>query len=318
VPLKNLIRLINIFVIRLNELFRFLLLFKSEDYHFLKFANPGHFYSPIPNFKEIQSNSNFIFNRSIRPISGINLNKNIQLKLAKKFITFYDDIPFTTRKIDKNRYYYNNKYFSYGDVITLYSMIRLYKPKRIVEVGSGFSSAAMLDIDELFCNSQIQFDFIEPNPSRLQSLIFKKDLERINIIEKRVQEVSLETFNLLSENDILFIDSSHVAKTDSDVLHVCFNILPSLKEGVIIHFHDILWPFEYPKIWYDQGRLWNEAYILRAFLQYNNAFEIIYFNSFMELSRNEFLNRNLPLMMKLPKAEETLGNTSLWIRKKLT
>jgi predicted O-methyltransferase YrrM len=195
--------------------------------------------------------------------------------------------------------------------------MRLYKPRKIIEVGSGFSSAAMLDVNELFCDGQIQFNFIEPNPSRLQHLLLKKDLEKVNIIKKRVQEVSLETFNILKENDILFIDSSHVAKTDSDVLHICFNILPTLNEGVIIHFHDILWPFEYPKLWYDQGRIWNEAYMLRAFLQFNTAFEIIYFNSFMELSQGEFLNTHLPLMMKMPESEETLGNTSLWIRKKL-
>jgi hypothetical protein len=129
--------------------------------------------------------------------------------------------------------------------------------------------------------------------------------------------VPAEIFRSLNENEILFIDSSHVAKTHSDVLHILFDILPLLKKGVLIHFHDILWPFEYPKIWLDQGRAWNEAYFLRAFLQYNKSFEILYFNSFMEFHHNDFLRGNLALMVKTPSSEITPGNASLWIRKAL-
>ena len=120
---------------------------------------------------------------------------------------------------------------------------------------------------------------------------------------------------LMRENDILFVDSSHVAKTQSDVVHLLFKILPSLNKGVIIHFHDILWPFEYPRLWLDDGRAWNEAYFLRAFLQFNSAFRILYFNSMMENRLSDFLRSTMPLAMKTPSSRLTPGNTSLWIRK---
>ena len=97
-----------------------------------------------------------------------------------------------------------------------------------------------------------------------------------------MQDVPLEVFHTLSANDILFVDGSHVARIGSDVVHILFHILPRLRPGVIVHFHDILWPFEYPKRWVvGAGYAWNEAYCLRAFLQYNRAFEIMYYNSFL-------------------------------------
>jgi predicted O-methyltransferase YrrM len=287
----------------------------TENDQFLRFAPPGHFYSPIPDINEIRSNSRTIFDRSMREIPGLELNTNIQLTVAKKFVAFYSEMPFSDNRSDSRRYYLDNDYFSYGDGITLYSMMRSFSPKRIVEIGSGFSSALMLDVDELFFKGQLQFTFIEPHPDRLLSLISNKDKERSTILGRRVQQVAAEIFQRLSEGDVLFIDSSHVGKIHSDVLHILFDILPLLKKGVLIHFHDILWPFEYPKIWLDQGRAWNEAYFLRAFLQYNNTFEILYFNSFMEVHHNEFLRSNLALMVKTPSSERTPGNTSLWIRK---
>ena len=118
-------------------------------------------------------------------------------------------------------------------------MLRQFKPKRVIEVGSGFSSAAMLDVNEKYCNGEIDFTFIEPSPDRLLSLLRNQDTERCRIVRALVEEVPVRLFGDLRENDILFVDSSHVAKTDSDVLHLLFNIVPSLNRGVILHFHDI-------------------------------------------------------------------------------
>ena len=301
----------------LSEFVRVISLVISENYQFLRHSPPGHFYSPIPDIKEIRANSKVIFNRSVKEIPGVDINENIQLGFAQDFVGLYSDIPFSDNKVDNCRYYFDNSYFSYGDAVSLYLMMRTFRPKRIIEVGSGFSSAEMLDIDEMFFNSQIEFTFIEPYPERLLSLLESKDRERYNIFAKPVQEAPVESFLNLCEKDILFIDSSHVAKTNSDVIYLLHQILPSLKKGVIIHFHDILWPFEYPEIWFDHGRGWNEAYFVRAFMQFNTSFEIIYFNSFMELHHDAFLRSNMPLMLKAPSSKLTPGNTSLWIRKKI-
>jgi len=217
-----------------SEFERTLSLLNSDNYRFLRCAQPGHYYSPIPDIKEIQSNSEVLFDRSTEKVSGVDVKDDAQLNLASNFVSFYDDMPFTDKKDDRNRYYLDNSYYSYGDGLVLYSMMRLFKPRRIVEIGSGFSSAAMLDTDEKFLGGQVQFTFIEPYPERLLSLLRNKDVEHCEIIKQPVQMVSVDHFDTLCENDFLFIDSSHVGKICSDVLHNLFILLPSLKKGVIV------------------------------------------------------------------------------------
>src|SRR5207237_8125791 len=137
------------------------------------------------------------------------------------------------------------------------------------------------DVNELFFDNAIQCTFIDPYPQLLRTLMKESDFARTRIIGQRVQDVDVGIFRELEASDILFIDSSHVAKTGSDVNYILFKILPLLNEGVLIHFHDIFYPFEYPVDWVYEGRSWNEAYLLRAFMQYNEAFEIQFFNSFL-------------------------------------
>jgi hypothetical protein len=110
-----------------------------------------------------------------------------------------------------------------------------------------------------------------------------------------VQDVGLERFRALQANDLLFIDSSHVGKVGSDVVHLLTRVLPLLQPGVLIHIHDLFWPFEYPEDWLMAGRAWNEAYVVQAFLQFNAAFEIVWFTSYLEHCHTETLHRQLPL-----------------------
>lgn len=236
----------------------------SEDNPFLAFAPPGHFYSPLPDLNFIQKHRERIFKYK-RELPGIEIDDALLCKNVKIFSQFYKDLPFTSKPNKNLRYYYENDFFSYGDAIILYSMIRYYNPKRIIEVGSGFSSALMLDINFLFFKNDISFIFIEPYPDRLYSLLKTEDYKHCHVIEDAVQNVPLEIFSSLSSNDILFIDSSHVVKVGSDVHFIITELLPILQEGVLIHFHDIGWPFEYPEEWFYMGRAWNEAYFLRAF-----------------------------------------------------
>jgi hypothetical protein len=183
------------------------------------------------------------------------------------------------------------------------------KPKRIIEIGSGYSSCVSLDTNELFFHDSISCIFIEPYPELLYSLLKRSDFENIKIIAGNLQDIELHTFTQLSAGDILFIDSTHVSKVDSDVNYILFKILPVLQSGVYIHFHDIYFPFEYPKEWVYQGRAWNEAYLLRAFLQYNHDYEIVTFNSFLGCFHPETISRLMPLCAKNP-------GSSIWIRKR--
>ena len=166
----------------------------------------------------------------------------------------------------------------------------------------------MLDTNDLFLRRNVQFKFVEPYPERLLSLLRKEDNERCEIIQDKVQNVPIATFQELEANDILFIDSSHVSKIGSDVNFLIFEVLPNLKPGVIIHFHDVLWPFEYRKEWIVNKRAWNEAYILRAFLQYNSQFRILLFNSYLGYRFKKIFEDKMKIFLK-----DTGG--SLWLEK---
>jgi hypothetical protein len=271
---------------------------------FIPFVPIEHFYSPFPAIIDINNND---FSGLPLEIPGIDLNAPEQLNLLNDFESFYKELPFNDDKNDELRYYYKNGNYSYSDAIFLYCMLRYLKPQKIIEVGSGFSSCVTLDTNELFLANQMECNFIEPYPKLLKSLIKENDAASIKIFDSRLQDVSLGTFMELKENDVLFIDSTHVSKFDSDVNYIIHKILPVLSEGVYIHFHDIFYPFEYPQKWLMEGRAWNEQYILRAFLEYNANFKIVLFNSYLKLMFHEKLKDRFPLMCK--------DGCSIWIKK---
>jgi hypothetical protein len=139
----------------------------------------------------------------------------------------------------------------------------------------------------------------------------------MTIVARNFQDVPPDTFSTLSAGDILFIDSSHVSKTDSDVNYAFFEILPRLSSDVNVHFHDVFHPFEYPKEWVYQGRAWNEAYILRAFLQYNQTFTIEIFNSFLEAFHKDLVAREMPLCTRYStQSMVPTSAQSIWLKKR--
>lgn len=269
---------------------------------------PGHFYSPIPNMKEVKDKEDEIWGKGPGDIKGIDLNAEGQLRLLDVFSKYYKELPFGDEKRTNLRYYFKNDSYSYSDAIFLYSMMRHFKPRRIIEVGSGYSSCVMLDANELFFGNGIECKFIEPFPELFLSLIKEGDRKKIELFSSNLQDVDIKIFTELQPNDFLFIDSTHVSKTGSDVNHIFFEILPVLNKGVYIHFHDIFFPFEYPREWVYEGRAWNEAYILMAFLQYNPGFQITLFNTFLFKFYRDIIEEKLPLCSNNP-------GGSIWIKK---
>jgi predicted O-methyltransferase YrrM len=269
---------------------------------------PGHFYSPIVSVKEIMNREHKIWKENEKDsIPGIDLHSGEQMELLKALSEFYPELPFKKEKQPNLRYQLENGYYNYTDGIILYSMIRHFKPKRIIEIGSGHSSAVMMDTNDLYFNKAIELCFIEPYPDRLFSLLSESDKNRVIIIQTDVQSVSLEKFESLEAGDILFVDSTHVSKTGSDVNYILFDILPVLKKGVLIHFHDVFYPFEYPKEWVFDGYNWNEDYILKAFLMYNDKFKIRLFSEYMHRFHEEGF-------AKMPLSRNDFGG-NLWIEK---
>lgn len=167
----------------------------------------------------------------------------------------------------------------------------------------------MLDTNDQFFAGGINLTFIDPQLDTLVSQFEPQGPGTATLLRRRVQDIPIESFDQLEANDILFIDSSHVSKTGSDVNYYLFEIMPRLKPGVLIHIHDILYPFEYLEEWIiGDKRSWNEAYIVKAFLQYNESFEILYWNNFVF---HRFTNDLARLM---PRCMENEGG-SLWLRR---
>jgi hypothetical protein len=270
---------------------------------------PGHYYSAVPSLEAIKQRENIIWEQDLnKNISGIVLDPESQVKCISDLSVYYKDLPYGTLKKENRRYDFDNSFYSYTDGIILYSLIRHIRPNEIIEIGSGFSSALMLDINEIFFENKINLTFIEPNAERLFSLFTEKDKQTVKVINSEVQLIDKSIFKTLEQGDILFIDSSHVAKTGSDLNFILFEILPEIKRGVYIHFHDIFYPFEYPKEWIYAGRNWNEDYFLKAFLMYNTTFEIIIFSDYIHKYYAEAFS-------KMPLTYKNTGG-SLWLRKK--
>ncbi len=274
---------------------------------FLKHSSPGHFYSPIPDLEEVQKREVEIFDFK-RKIFGIDFNDEVQLQLLEKIKTCLPEAPWSFEKKEGLRYFYNNIYYTWSDALSLFGLMKSLLPKRIVEVGSGWSSAVMADTNRLFFDSKIDLTFIEPSPERLSEVI--GGWSAINLKQTTIQHVGLDIFKNLEAGDFLFIDTSHVSKIGSDVNFILFEVLPILKPGIYIHFHDIFYPFEYPKDWIYKGYAWNENYILRAFLMDNANYEIVFMNTYLEYKYPE----KLPEMLFTNFNNSVTG--SIWLRKK--
>jgi SAM-dependent methyltransferase len=268
---------------------------------------PGHFHSPIVDPSTIAEYVEQQYLQEPGDIKGIHFDEDAMVRFWKENAEFIKNTPFSEHDDGKNRYYYNNIY-PYGDAMMLRAMIAHFKPKNVIEVGSGFSSACMLDAVDHVGLSDFALTCIDPYADRLRSRLREEDLSRVDIIEGLVQDVPVSTFSKLKENDILFIDSSHVLKTASDVHYELFSILPSLNKGVLVHFHDIQYPFEYPRGWlFENNRSWNEIYALRAFLTYNSAFEVVFWNGMFAHRQRELVHETNPLFLKNP-------GGSIWLR----
>lgn len=271
------------------------------------FSQPGHYYSPLLDIQSLGPNDSNLPFDGAEWWEHINLRSGEQLSYYEDLLNRFPVLPFPSQKTDEYRYFTGAGWFPVSDAFTLSGIIQKEKPHRIVEVGSGFSSAVMLDTLD-HANMSAALTFIEPYPDRLNSMLSSEDRSASTILVNQVQEVSLSVFDQLEAQDLLFIDSSHVAKVGSDVTFIFLRILPRLKRGVIVHFHDIGYPFSYPAHWIREGRAWNESLILRAFLLGNPQFQVIVFNSYALNSFPEIFRERFPSFLNDP-------GGSIWIRK---
>ena len=281
---------------------------KVEDLPSVSF---GHFYSLYADINDIEERYEQNIDMEIsdnKYIDGIDINEEKQIELLQKMNSLYESRPKWELNEKVYRYKCGNTSIGLSDTFLINFMLRIYKPKKYIEVGSGYSSAAALDTNEYYLDGKTQMEFIEPYPDLLYSLLKESDKEKVAIHPQKLQDISLEVFKNLHNGDILFIDSTHVSKSGSDVNYLFFHILPCLESGVLVHLHDIFYPWDYPKEWIKKNG-WNEMYLLRAFLQYNSEWDIIFFNHYMAEKHKDLYHQEW-------RKQSDLGGGSFWMRKK--
>jgi len=271
-----------------------------------RFCAPGHFYSPIPSREEVEA----AFSRGGNgpPFPGIDLDEEGQAALLRELAAYYPEMPFPEKATAGRRYHLANASYGPHDACILYCMMRHLRPSRIVEVGCGHSSAAIMDLNDALFGGRLALTFVDPDMSRFRELLLPGEAGAATLVERPVQEVENGIFESLEANDILFIDTSHVSKVGSDVNHLFFRVLPALRPGVWVHIHDVTVDLEYPRHWFDEGRAWNELYLLRAFLMYNRAFRVMYSSALMYNLRHDFLRERMPMCA-------AGGGGQLWLRR---
>ena len=239
---------------------------------------PIHYYEPLPDFRSITTEQ--INRRHTYP--GIDFRWGEELALLDELSTYRNellDIEFD----------FNNDYFGGFDAAVYYSLIRHLQPQRIIEIGGGYSTR--IASKALSVNGKGKLTCIEPYPEpRLNGT--QLDIE---LIPKRVEEMDPNFFSCLKANDILFIDSSHTVKFGSDVCYEFLEVLPTLKQDIWVHVHDIFFPHDYPAEWLINQRLaLNEQYLLEAFLSFNKNFSTHLANYWICLDHGEEAARLWP------------------------
>jgi len=269
---------------------------------------PGTYASLYPNQDDIRARLNRLKKTSLADCPGVDVALDRQLQWLRKMAEYYPTQPFPEEQREGCHHYLKNDFFAHADSIFLHGMIRALQPRRIVEIGAGYSTAVMVTTNDDFFDRKIELTSIEPHPERLRRLLSDDDLRRMTFIRQSLQDVTEAPWKQLQANDILFTDSSHVLKCGSDVQTLFHDILPGLQPGVVIHLHDIGAQFEYPADWLNAGTACNEAYLLHSFLQFNNAFEILLWGPVaIEAFRDE-VAKTMPLCLAHP-------GGSFWMRK---
>jgi len=224
----------------------------------------------------------------------IDLHGEEQLELVDTLSPFARNAALCETPTPGHRYSFDNDFFTYGDGVVLHAMLRWLRPRRLVEIGSGHSSALILDTNERYLDNTLRCTFVEPHPDRLLGLLSDKDRATTEILVSPLQDVDLSFLDELEPGDVFFVDSSHISRIGSDVNQLVFEVLPRITRGVFVHFHDIFYPFEYPEVWVAEGRGWNEAYLLRAYLQSNHGYRIRLWNSYLAAFHASEVSSKLP------------------------
>ena len=280
---------------------------------------PVHYYSPIPDIFDLSKRK--IWDKKSN-LTGVNFNEKTQIaflhELGKKYAKECD-WPLKPTKNPAD-YFVDNQGFSYGCAAALHSMIRHYKPKRVIEIGSGNSSqviAAALSINKMKDHQKSKYIIVDPYPTHYLAKRPGRSGYYSQLLKQKVELLDPKFFDQLDKNDILFIDSGHTVRIGGDVNFLFLEVLPRLKPGVVVHIHDIALPYEYPKVYATNEvfrQFWTEQYLLQSFLIFNPTFEVLLAMNYIQTDHKKDFEKAFPLYdLKI----HIFSSGSFWIRRKV-
>jgi Methyltransferase domain len=272
----------------------------------------GHFYSPAYDPRELaeEPRRSQIWPPEPRPTPEIDWREQEQIELCRGPFAAQDRLELATREpSDPTEYYTSNDQFPALDAWALEAIVRHRRPHRMIEVGSGFSSLVTARVNREHLDGRLEFTCIEPYP-RPFLVEGVPGISKLRV--EKVQDTPLEVFDSLGRGDVLFIDTSHTVKTGGDVTWIYHEIIPRLASGVAVHMHDICLPGDYPPSWVLEGWGWNETYLVRAFLSFNDEFHVLFSSPFMVQRHPDVLLEAFPGFAE----HRRNAGSSLWIERR--
>ena len=271
-------------------------------------APPGDPRSPIPDLDDVRRRESELFGRPPEELPGLDTLVEEQLTIVKEMKRWGAE-PVLPPPGEGRRSSPEDEAYGWGDIALLHAFLRKLRPRNVVCAGAGAFVPALLDLNEHVHGRAIGITVVDPGAERLRPLLGPEQAEKTRLLPARLHEVPYDTFTSLGPSDVLCVETSHVSKTGSDLNHLLFRVLPRLKPGVHVHVNDVFWPFEYPRTWVNEGRAWNEAYLLRAYLLHSKAWEVAVFASFLETAHRGAILR------EVPQWQRSRGG-GLWLKRK--
>jgi hypothetical protein len=252
----------------------------------------SHYYEPLFDDKQLIHSLT-----DVRDLPGIDFRANEQLDLLKVLdhATELIALDLARPDITDNEFNINNGTFESGDAEFLYQFLRYFKPRTVVEIGSGNSTRMAriaLERNAVETGVDARHTCIEP-----YEIPWLEQLPGIRVRRERVETAAIDWSSELGAGDLLFVDSSHMIRPQGDVLKEYLEIFPRLQSGVYVHIHDIFTPRDYPKSWVvDDVKFWNEQYLLEMLLSNTGRYKVVAALNFLQHSNHEALARVCPYL----------------------
>lgn len=270
-----------------------------------------HFHSPVPDTRLLatpEMRARLWPERAPEQV-GVDWRGEEQLALVREELAEQEPMTFPETTDDPTEFFSSNPAFAPHDAWALQAMLRHLRPRRMIEVGSGWTSLLAARVNREQLGGEMRLTCVDPYPQEFM----RGGVEGVaELIEEPIEEMPLEFFTGLGEGDVLFVDSTHTVKTGSDVVYLFGEVIPRLAPGVVVHVHDVFLPGEYPPQWVLSGWAWNEQYLVQAFLAFNREFEVVLSLGWLAHRHPEVVEAEVPGFERFYPGR----GGSLWIRRK--